>query len=555
MGLSRPRRWTLFAGTTAGAAALVLSGLAGLASTSDAQSGGTLRVLGTGSDVDYVDPALAYRPASWNFMYAVCARLYGYPDRPAPEGARIVPEIAKAFPSFSGDGRTATIELRRTYRFHTGARITAASFVSTINRLANPRMQSPAAFYLTDIVGARAVLERKARSISGVEAVGPYTLRIRTTRRSGDLAARLSMPFFCPLPARTRIDPAGVDDPAGSGPYYVASRVRGRQLVLERNRFYRGPRKPHVARIVFSVGTGREACRLAVEQNDADYCGGIPTLSAEVAREYVARFGINRPGGRFFFTAESNTEAFVFNHDRRAFKSPGQIPLKQAINWAIDRPALVRAGGALSGRRTDQILPPALTRPASIYPIAGVTPRSLGRARALLARARFRPAKLVLYTLNLLAFPVRAQIFQFNLRRLGIDVEVKYFTLDALSERTTRRGEPYDVVLSGWASDYPDGGGFFSVTLDGQAIRTNGNSNLAYFDRPRYNRAIARINGLQGEARRRAWAALDAEMMRDDPPWAPFQNAARADLVSEDLGCYVLQPVVGRLNLVAACKK
>ena len=259
VGLPRARRWILLVATSAGAAVLLLSGLAGVASTSDAQSGGTLRLLGTGTDVDSVDPALAYRPNSWSFMYAVCARLYGYPDRPAPQGARIVPEVAKAFPSFSRDGRTATIRLRRTYRFHTGARITAASFVAAINRLANPSMQSPAAFYLTDIVGARAVLEGKARSIAGVRAVGQYTLGIRTTRRAGDLAARLSMPFFCPLPPGTRIDPEGVDDPAGSGPYYIASRVRGRQLVLERNRFYPGPRKPHVGRIVFSVGTGREA--------------------------------------------------------------------------------------------------------------------------------------------------------------------------------------------------------------------------------------------------------------------------------------------------------
>ena len=42
-------------------------------------------------------------------------------------------------------------------------------------------------------------------------------------------------------------------------------------------------------------------------------------------------------------------EYFAFNHDRPAFKGVGQIPLKQAINWAIDRPALVRAAGYDAG--------------------------------------------------------------------------------------------------------------------------------------------------------------------------------------------------------------
>jgi hypothetical protein len=44
-------------------------------------------------------------------------------------------------------------------------------------------------------------------------------------------------------------------------------------------------------------------------------------------------------------------------------------------------------------------------------------------------------------------------------------------------------------------------------------------------------------------------------MMRDDPPWAPFLNGARADFVSKSFGCYVLHPVNGRLDIAAACKK
>ena len=79
-------------------------------------------------------------------------------------------------------------------------------------------------------------------------------------------------------------------------------------------------------------------------------------------------------------------------------------------------------------------------------------------------------------------------------------------------------------------------------------------ANEARFNRPRYNRAIARIGRLSGEARRRAWAELDANMMRDDPPWAPFVNVARRDFVSKSFGCYFLHPVY-RLDIAATCKK
>ncbi len=85
-------------------------------------------------------------------------------------------------------------------------------------------------------------------------------------------------------------------------------------------------------------------------------------------------------------SAPSLTTWFIaFNHDRPAFKGPGQIPLKKAINYAIDRPELARTLGYLAGKRTDQMLPPALARAESIYPLEGAEPAT---ARKWLARAK-----------------------------------------------------------------------------------------------------------------------------------------------------------------------
>jgi ABC-type transport system substrate-binding protein len=325
--------------------------------------------------------------------------------------------------------------------------------------------------------------------------------------------------------------------------------------VLARNRFYRGPRPANVDRVVWTMGTGNEACRAAVERNEVDYCVGRglgPTADQEIA----AKYGINRRDGRFFFNPTLQTFYFAFNHDRPAFKGTGQIPLKQAINWALDRRALVSATG-LGGKRTDQILPPAMTRDRSIYPLGGVTERNLARARALLTKARVKPKKLVLYAPNdrPLPFAVWAQIFQFNLKRIGIDVEIKYFPFGVVSTRAGIRGEPFDVAILAWSVDYADPITFFGPLLNGNNLEPTGNANLAHFDRPRYNREIEGIDRLTGEARRRAWADLDIHMMRNDPPWAPFMTGAQRDFVSRSFGCYVFQPVVGHFDIGAACKK
>ena len=68
------------------------------------------------------------------------------------------------------------------------------------------------------------------------------------------------------------------------------------------------------------------------------------------------------------------------------------------------------------------------------------------------------------------------------------------------------------------------------------------------------NARIAAANRLSGAARRKAWADLDADLMRNDPPWAPYFHTTRADFVSRSYGCFLYQPVYG-VDFAAACKK
>jgi ABC-type oligopeptide transport system substrate-binding subunit len=515
------------------------------------RKGGTLRISST-ADVDSLDPAVAYYDDSWWIEYATCALLYSNPDKSGRAGAIVTPEVAKGFPKVTPDGKTQTIQLRRTYRFHTGQRITAANYVAAFNRDANPRLQSGSVPFLTEVVGANAVIRGKTRTISGVKALGPYTLRIRTKRPLHDLAARLTMPFFCPIAENTPL--RKIQSPLGSGPYYVSSHVRNRRLVLERNRFYPGSRPANVDRVDWSIGLGEEACLQSVEQNAIDYClGHVRGYSRSAEKRLAALYGTNRPNGRFFVNATPQTYYFAFNHDRSAFRGPGQVPLKQAINWALDRAALVAAAGF--GQATDQILPPALTRVADLYPRGRLTERNVAKARALLAKAKLKPQKLVLYAPNGGFFPAWAQVLTSNLKRLGIDVVVRYFPFKEVVRRAGIRGEPFDMDISAWSVDYADAITFFGPLLNGNNLRRKGNLNEARFDRPKYNRKIERIDRMRGEQRRRAWANLDVEMMRDDPPWAPVMNGAQRDFVSKSFGCYLFQPIAGHFALGVACKK
>ena len=81
-----------------------------------------------------------------------------------------------------------------------------------------------------------------------------------------------------------------------------------------------------------------------------------------------------------------------------------------------------------------------------------------------------------------------------------------------------------------------------------------GNYNVTYYDDPRVNARIRAAGSLRGSTRRDAWADLDVDLMRNDPPWAPYFHTTRAEFVSRSYGCFVYHPLEG-VDLVAACKK
>ena len=533
----------------AGVALLLAAGLAlAVGGAGEARKGGTLR-LASFQDPDSIDTALAWTPWSLPIVYATCAKLFNLPDASGDEGAKVVPEVVRAPWSVSRDRRTYTFDLKRTFRFHTGARVTAQSFADAFNRDAQPKLHSPAVDFMREIEGAAAVIDGTAESISGIRVLGRYRLQIRLTRPVGDFTARLTLGFFCPILPTTPTDSEIVTDPPGSGPYYVDDRVVNKQIVLKRNRYYRGDRPAYVDEVVWKTDMSREACLAAVQQDLVDHCVHF-SIPFDAYRPLAEQYGINK--GQLFVTRGLTTWFLVFNHDRPAFQGRGQIPLKKAINFAIDRRALAQPFGYLSGGRTDQLLPPALgARAESIYPLGGP---NLTAAKRWFARARIRPTKLVLYVSNAPTQVTFAQLVTFELRQLGIDVEVKYFDIVALLERVSTRGEPFDINLNGWAADYADGGSFLEPILNGKDLGPTGNANLSYFDDPATNAKIEAATRLTGEARRKAWADLDVDVMRDNPPVAPIIHTNNRAFVSKSLGCFLFHPLYG-FDIAAVCKK
>lgn len=530
--------------TSALVAAVVALLLATPSGSQPTQRGGTFRMAIWGPNFDSIDPVVSNFGGPQTLLRATCGGLMRHPDKPLPAGLTLVPEIASAPPRITNDGKTYTFTIRRGLRFSTGAPVTARSFEHTVNRLLSPIMQSSGAGELDDVVGARAVIERRAARASGVVARGDR-LTIRLTKPSGDLTARVGT--LCVVPETTPIHPEGVSAPAAAaGPYYIAEYVPGRKVTLLRNRFYRGDRPHRVSRFEVDLPLHAPTILERVERGELDY-GWIPNQQyGGRAEELLARYGINR--SRFFAVPANNLRMFVLNTRRPLFRN--NVKLRQAVNFAVDRRALLHERGPLAGYLTDQFLMPGTPsfQKASIYPLKAP---NVARAREL-ARGRTREGKAVLYVPANEVGLAQAQILRHNLKAIGLDVEIVALPFPVMVERMRTPGESFDIGWIGWLGAPQHT--FLNWLFDGRTIADAPNfGNWSYFDSPRYNRLLEEASQLPiGPERYRRYGELDVDIARNAAPAIAFAYDRTLTLVSARTGCVVVNP---ELDLAAVCLK
>lgn len=536
----RKRLWYSAPLSLIGAAALAaVLAVTALGTPTARTAGGTLQLAVAATDVDYSDPALAYGVLSWQIEYETCSKLIDYSDAGGKAATELSPSAAEGMPVISSDGKTYTFTIRPGIKFNDGANVTAASFAAAMNRDANPSMNSPVSAFMGDVVGWNDVVNKKAASIKGVVAKG-NKLTIHLTSRDGGMLDKLAMPFFCAIePSKTPVNPQGVNTLPGAGPYYIADRTVGKQIVLKANPYYKGDRPHRSGTIVLTMNTNPQQTFLQVSNGTyaADPSGlDNPSAASQLAQQY----GINK--SRFFVHPTPETDYVALNTSRSAF---GSAAVRKGVNYAIDRPALLRVRGFLGGKRTTEILPESLTGGVynqHLYPIAGA---NAAKGKAVAGSCGNVN---LWYATGPVGTP-QAGILKYNLEQMGCNVTTKSFVGYAIYTAAGVKGNDMDAMFAGWYQDYADGYDFFHILLDGRTIQASNNNNLAYFNNATVNKKIDAANALSGPARAKAWGKLDIYTMSNFAPWAPIDNRNVRDFIGPKTAGYVYLPAWGSMDL------
>jgi oligopeptide transport system substrate-binding protein len=300
-----------------------------------------------------------------------------------PAGA-VRPAIAASWAS-DPTLRRWEFRLRPEARWSDGSPVTASDFTFAWQRLADPTARprpSPARSLLEPVTGFRAFTAGRARSISGLQAPDPTTLRVALDHPLADFPAVVASLRLSPLPSElAAADPAAyLANPVGNGPFRPATRIRpGRPIVLERNPSYWG-RPALLDRVDVHTVPDEQTAWLELQHGRVVFAP-VPPDQVPAARTVhgLSADGRTRPG----LLAGPTLTSWQLTFDLKS--KPASDPRwRQAFSLAIDRD---RLAASLAASPAVALVPPGTpgTGSAATPPCQACT-HDLARARSQFAQ-------------------------------------------------------------------------------------------------------------------------------------------------------------------------
>ncbi len=493
---------------------------------------------------DYLDPGLSYTVQGWETMWNVYLSLLGYKHVNGPDGATIVPALAEDLPQISSDGKTYTLTLRKGLKYSDGTAVKASDFKYAIKR--DFLVDSPGVGFFTNIVGADQFSKTKKGDISGItanDATGKITIKL--AKPQGDFQNILATIFAAPVPASAPAKDQSTHPIPSTGPYMIQSYTPSRQFVLVRNPNFKPTDNVPATnpdKITVKIVEDDSAALQQVINGQADYdFHPIPVdRLANVQQQHGDQLKIYTPANTYYFFMNTRLKPF------------DDVRVRQAVNYAIDRNALVRLYGGLA-TPTENILPPTYPQ----YKKHTLYPLNVSKAKQLINQAGVKGMTVTVWGSNRETSKKPVEYLQDVLKKIGLDAKLKI--IDAAIYWTTigNQKTKAQVGFADWFQDYPHPLDWFDVLLNGTRITDTHNNNYSNFNDATVNQKIAQLKQKPelNDQINSQWAALDAEIMKK-AGWAPYVNRQFTDFFGTDIdtGCYV-NHVLYQFDFSRICKK
>lgn len=560
-----PRAHPLIRSTAAASAALLLASCASTQATApsaspatvaatasaaapggfqEAHKGGTLKLLAK-SAAGTLDPQVNYTLQYWQLYQSLYDGLMAFKKVGGEESFKVVPDLAEAMPEVSGDGKTYVFKLRKGVKFATGDEVTADDVVASFERIYKVSSPTAGTFY-NGIVGADACV-KKPKSCSLDEGVvgdaAAGTVTIKLTDPDPEFLYKLAVPHASVLPKGSPDKDSGTKPLPGTGPYMVDSYDPSRALKLVRNPHFTewsrdAQPQTYADEIDYSFGLTVEAAVTAVQNGQADWVFDPPPADRlnELGTTYADQVHVSQLTAFWYLTLNTNLAPFDNELAR------------QAINWAVDRNALVQLyGGPNLAQPACTVLPPGF--PAHVdfcdYTKGGGAKWAapdLDKAKQLVQQSGTAGQEVGIVVQDDAVNKSIGEYLQSVLTELGYKAVLKPLSGDIQFTYIQNTENKVQLALSQWYQDYPAASNFLNVLLSCASFHPGSDSsiNIAGFCDKGIDAQMKTALETQRTDQSKAdqlWGQIDQEIMKKSPV-VPIFNPKQVNFISKRVGNY-----------------
>lgn len=441
---------------------------------------------------------------------AICQGLMGF-----DKDLKVIPLLAESY-TFNADATEFTFKLRQGITFHDGAPFNAEAVKANIDRLMTGKykrsslMKPVKEFKVIDDATVTFVLKE------------PFGAFINAIAHPGSL-----------LMSPAAIAEYGDDvskHPVGTGPFIFDEWVSGSHVRIKKNPdYWRGDVK--VDTITFRPVPEGGARLAMLRAGQAHYIYPMPAELTKVAEADPKIEIIQLP---------SIIERYLVMNTK--YKPLSDVRVRQAINYALDKQAIIRIAWGGAATEADSVIPPNL----QFYAKQGTWPYDVAKAKALMKDAGYENGfKVVFMTPNASNRLRATEMAQQQLGAIGITGEIESMDIasfyNKLESFRADMAEPVPfIAFGGWSASTGDADWGTRPLLATEAFPP-ALSNFGFFSDPEVDALIkAGLASADPEVRRDAYAKLQ-DTVWEKAPWGYlFVDSLMAAKVKNLKGIYPL---------------
>jgi peptide/nickel transport system substrate-binding protein len=452
-----------------------------------------------------VDPVLMDNIGA-NLTVPIAAEYLVFPD----PNYILRPVLAVSWKAIKAD--VWEFKLRPNVKFQDGTLMTAADVKATMDRLADPKVNSPA---LTNFQG---VLSK-----GGTEVVDDHTVRFNLDSPYADFPVTLSAFNYNTviLPKNYKVGDFAKGG-VGTGPYILKSQVPKQSASFVRNPSYWAPGLPYLDAVKVQYFADTASAVTALQAGQADLYPNTPYQGSQALYANSSITVLQDPSSEY--------RAVHMRVDRPPFND---VRVRQALALSIDRPALIQT--LFNGRGTvgnDHGFAPVFPVSAEVIQQVPQRTQDIAKAKSLLAAAGHGSGISATLTIeDYLEEPDYGIALAQQAKAAGFNI-TPHPEPQATYYGSPSSGQPWLTVpfgLTGWGERGSP------VQLITPAYTAKGVWNSAHWKNAEFTNLIKQLAGELDEQKAKQLAVQAAKVQNDQVPvlisyWIKQQRAIRTNV-------------------------